>query len=134
TASHRSASAAGWELRWPSKTSTWKIRVIFQRVVARRLQPSDGRSPEGFALRRLANRSKNQESTIKNSAIGIRVARAAIDAVVAHARSAAPDECCGLLLGAGDSVVDAQPARNADDWAIRGFDVDQEGECEWRPA
>jgi len=30
----------------------------FHNGVARRLQPSDGRSPEGFALRRIANRSR----------------------------------------------------------------------------
>jgi proteasome lid subunit RPN8/RPN11 len=33
--------------------------------------------------------------------------------VVAHAREAAPAECCGLLLGHGDSVVEAMRARNA---------------------
>ena len=29
-----------------------------------------------------------------------------------HAREAAPDECCGLLLGRGDEIVEALPARN----------------------
>ena len=33
--------------------------------------------------------------------------------VVAHAREAAPAECCGLLLGHDDSVVDALRTRNA---------------------
>ena len=55
---------------------------------------------------------------------GIRVAREVIDAVVAHAQSAAPDECCGLLLGAGGRVVVARPARNAAEDASRRFEVD----------
>jgi proteasome lid subunit RPN8/RPN11 len=52
------------------------------------------------------------------------VARAVIDAVVSHARSAAPDECCGLLLGAEGRVVDARPARNAADDARRRYVLD----------
>jgi proteasome lid subunit RPN8/RPN11 len=32
--------------------------------------------------------------------------------VIAHARRAAPEECCGLLLGDGDAIVEAHPARN----------------------
>jgi proteasome lid subunit RPN8/RPN11 len=42
------------------------------------------------------------------------------DAVVAHAREAAPHECCGLLLGRGGEIVEAVRARNiADDPATR---------------
>lgn len=40
------------------------------------------------------------------------VRRAALDRLVAHAREALPDECCGLLVGSGDSVEEAVPARN----------------------
>jgi desampylase len=41
-------------------------------------------------------------------------------ALVAHARAAAPAECCGLLIGTADEVVDAVTARNvADDPAAR---------------
>jgi len=32
--------------------------------------------------------------------------------VLAHARDAAPAECCGLLVGRGDTVVEAVRARN----------------------
>ena len=39
-------------------------------------------------------------------------ARHGHDAVVAHAREAAPDECCGLLLGRKDAIVEAIRARN----------------------
>jgi proteasome lid subunit RPN8/RPN11 len=53
-----------------------------------------------------------------NLELGIRVA--ALDAVVAHAREAAPAECCGLLIGSPASVVDALRTRNiADDPASR---------------
>lgn len=33
-------------------------------------------------------------------------------AVIAHAREASPDECCGLLLGRGRDVLDAIPTPN----------------------
>jgi proteasome lid subunit RPN8/RPN11 len=42
----------------------------------------------------------------------MRVASAALQAVVAHAREAAPAECCGLLVGRSDEIVDALPTRN----------------------
>jgi proteasome lid subunit RPN8/RPN11 len=38
--------------------------------------------------------------------------RHVVNDVLAHAREAAPDECCGLLIGAGDRVVEAVRARN----------------------
>jgi proteasome lid subunit RPN8/RPN11 len=40
------------------------------------------------------------------------VRRAALDAIILHARDAAPAECCGLLLGTADSIADARRARN----------------------
>ena len=42
----------------------------------------------------------------------MRVTRTAVDATIAHARQAAPAECCGLLLGHGDTIVEAVPTRN----------------------
>jgi proteasome lid subunit RPN8/RPN11 len=36
-----------------------------------------------------------------------------VAAMIAHARDASPDECCGLLLGAGDAIVASVRARNA---------------------
>ena len=42
-----------------------------------------------------------------------------VDAVVAHARAAAPAECCGVLIGRGDEVVEAVPTRNAADQPTR---------------
>lgn len=40
--------------------------------------------------------------------------------IVAHAREAAPDECCGLLLGRGGTIDEAARTRNiADDPTMR---------------
>jgi proteasome lid subunit RPN8/RPN11 len=44
-------------------------------------------------------------------------------AVVAHAREAAPAECCGVLLGADVGVVEAVRTRNIADRATR-FEID----------
>jgi proteasome lid subunit RPN8/RPN11 len=38
-----------------------------------------------------------------------------LDAVMAHAREAAPAESCGILLGSGDRIVHAVRARNLSD-------------------
>jgi proteasome lid subunit RPN8/RPN11 len=45
-----------------------------------------------------------------NEQVGMR--DAALAAAIAHARDACPHECCGLLLGRGDQVVEAFKARN----------------------
>jgi proteasome lid subunit RPN8/RPN11 len=39
--------------------------------------------------------------------------------IIEHARSAAPAECCGLLVGRGPHVVDALPAHNIADSPTR---------------
>lgn len=46
-----------------------------------------------------------------------------LDAVVAHAREAAPAECCGVLLGVADRVVEAVRTRNLADRSTR-FEID----------
>jgi proteasome lid subunit RPN8/RPN11 len=40
------------------------------------------------------------------------VRRGALDVVVSHARETVPAECCGVLLGAPEVVMEARPARN----------------------
>ena len=40
------------------------------------------------------------------------ILQSAIDAIVAHARQTAPDECCGLLVGTGARIDEAVHARN----------------------
>lgn len=54
--------------------------------------------------------------------------------IVRHAREAAPDECCGLLLGHAGAIVEAARARNiADDPATR-FLVDPKDHLDGRRA
>ncbi len=42
----------------------------------------------------------------------IDVAPGVFDAIVAHARAGAPNECCGLLIGVEGRIVESVPARN----------------------
>ena len=42
----------------------------------------------------------------------MKVRRGVLDAIEAHARRDAPEECCGLLLGTAAGIVEAVPARN----------------------
>ena len=44
--------------------------------------------------------------------ISLRVRRSALEELIAHARAEAPNECCGLLLGAAGAIDQAIPARN----------------------
>jgi proteasome lid subunit RPN8/RPN11 len=49
---------------------------------------------------------------------------AARDAIVADAREAVPAECCGLLLGRDDEIVEVLPARNIADQPASRFLID----------
>ena len=49
-----------------------------------------------------------------------------LDAIVAHARAVAPDECCGLLLGRDHEIVDAVAVRNIANPPTSRFLVDPE--------
>jgi proteasome lid subunit RPN8/RPN11 len=40
------------------------------------------------------------------------IAPAVVDAITAHARDDAPDECCGLLVGSGERIDEAVPTRS----------------------
>jgi [CysO sulfur-carrier protein]-S-L-cysteine hydrolase len=42
----------------------------------------------------------------------VRIPGHVIDAIVAHARAALPDECCGLLIGSTETIHRSVPARN----------------------
>jgi proteasome lid subunit RPN8/RPN11 len=46
------------------------------------------------------------------------------DAIVAHAREAAPNECCGLLLGRDGEIVEAVRARNIAGDPVTRFLID----------
>jgi desampylase len=45
-------------------------------------------------------------------------------AILDHARRQAPDECCGLLIGREDTIVDAVPAANVADEPRRRYRID----------
>ena len=47
-----------------------------------------------------------------------------LDDIVEHARSVAPAECCGLLVGGDDSIVEAVRAANIADEPRRRFLID----------
>jgi proteasome lid subunit RPN8/RPN11 len=64
--------------------------------------------------------------------LGLRVGRVALDAIVAHAREAAPDECCGLLLGRDAEVAEAMRTRNAADEKRSRFVIDPQDHIEGR--
>ena len=42
----------------------------------------------------------------------LRVTESVLEALAAHARADAPNECCGLLVGRDDAIVDTRAARN----------------------
>ena len=46
------------------------------------------------------------------AAAGVAIRRAAVDVMLADARRALPNECCGLLIGAAACIERAMPARN----------------------
>jgi proteasome lid subunit RPN8/RPN11 len=48
----------------------------------------------------------------------------AVESIVAHAREAAPDECCGLLLGREDEIFEAVRAGNIADEPRSRFLID----------
>jgi len=50
-------------------------------------------------------------------------AQAVIAAVMAHSRETAPAGCCGVLLGSGQRIVEAVPARNRSD-DLNRFEID----------
>jgi proteasome lid subunit RPN8/RPN11 len=59
--------------------------------------------------------------------------RAVRDAVVAHAREAAPAECCGMLVGLGGSITSAVRARNLSEHPSR-FLIDPKDHIQARRA
>jgi proteasome lid subunit RPN8/RPN11 len=43
---------------------------------------------------------------------GFRIQHQALEAIIAHARAAAPAECCGMLIGSDASIDEAVRAKN----------------------
>ncbi|PYQ93182.1 MAG: hypothetical protein DMF96_30735 [Acidobacteria bacterium] len=59
-----------------------------------------------------------------NLEAGMRVARVALQSIVAHAREAVPAECCGLLLGRDTAILEALRTRNIADEPASRFLID----------
>jgi proteasome lid subunit RPN8/RPN11 len=55
-----------------------------------------------------------------------RISPAARQQVIAHARETKPAECCGVLLGSEDEIVEAIPTRNLADEPTR-YLIDPQG-------
>jgi proteasome lid subunit RPN8/RPN11 len=53
----------------------------------------------------------------------LQIAADAIDAMERHAVTAAPEECCGLLLGTTDLIAIALPARNDAAEPLRRYEI-----------
>ena len=49
----------------------------------------------------------------------MKITKAALDAIVAHARDVLPGECCGLLIGTPARIDSAYPARNLETGTAR---------------
>jgi proteasome lid subunit RPN8/RPN11 len=56
----------------------------------------------------------------------MRIPRAVLDAIVAHARAEAPLECCGLLIGSGETIVESHAVENTRRSPV-AFEVDPAG-------
>ena len=56
----------------------------------------------------------------------------ALETIVAHAREAAPAECCGLLLGRDGAVVEAVRTRNVADDPLSRFVIDPKDHIDHR--
>jgi proteasome lid subunit RPN8/RPN11 len=54
----------------------------------------------------------------------IRISRAALEEIAAHARHAAPEECCGFLLGTTGLIAQAIPSANLASDRTRQFLID----------
>jgi len=54
----------------------------------------------------------------------VEIVRTALDDIVAHAQGSAPNECCGLLLGRNDAIVETVRAANIADDPRRRFLID----------
>jgi desampylase len=54
----------------------------------------------------------------------VRLPRRVEAALLSQATAAAPEECCGLLLGDATTIVDVIPARNSADDPLRRYVVD----------
>ena len=67
-----------------------------------------------------------------NGRLQIRIAAEAAAALVTHALAAAPDECCGVLLGREGEILEAVPAGNIADEPRSRFLIDPKAHIDAR--
>jgi desampylase len=53
----------------------------------------------------------------------MRVRKNVLDVIMAHALRDRPRECCGILVGVGDEIVEAVPAANVAEEPLRRYEV-----------
>jgi len=53
----------------------------------------------------------------------VRILARALDAIASHARAEVPHECCGLLIGADDLIIEAVATPNVAADPIRRFEI-----------
>lgn len=56
--------------------------------------------------------------------MALRVTRPVLDRLLAEASRAAPQECCGILLGCGALIEDIRPTANVAAEPLRHFEID----------
>jgi len=56
--------------------------------------------------------------------MALELSRAVLDALLAEARAAAPEEACGILLGQGGRISELIPARNVHALPATHFEID----------
>lgn len=64
------------------------------------------------------------EAVVSGFSRTVSVAREVRESLIAHAREEAPRECCGILVGRGDEIVEAFRARNIAASAATRFLID----------
>ena len=75
-------------------------------------------------ISRLAKGKNGPSTSSGRTELRVRITSTAIAAMQAHARRAAPAECCGILFGAEGSIEDARPAANVAADGRRRFEID----------
>ena len=68
--------------------------------------------------------SDDSDGSIVNDEPAVMLPAGVEATILAHAREAAPAECCGLLLGTAEAIVEARRARNVADDADRCYEID----------
>jgi proteasome lid subunit RPN8/RPN11 len=80
----------------------------------------------------MVNLEFGMREVVSGSSQTVTIARAAVEAIIAHARDAVPAECCGLLLGRDGEVLEAVRALNVADDQLSRFVIDPKNHIDHR--